>query len=82
MKLRAKVVTAGMLALSMLALFAGTAFAAVDTDAVALVTSTGADVQDTVLAIIPVVLGIVLAVGLALWGIRYVLRKFSIRTSG
>lgn len=62
--------------------FAGSALAAIDTEAVNLVTTTGADVQDTVLAIIPVVLGIVLAVGLALWGIRYVLRKFSIRTTG
>lgn len=59
-----------------------TALAAVNTDATGLVTSTAADIEDTALAIVPLVLAAVLAIGLALWGIRFVLRKFGIRTSG
>lgn len=65
-----------------LMLTATAALAEVNTNATALATSVADDVQDTVLAAIPIVLAAVLAVGLALWAIRFVLRRFGVRTSG
>ena len=80
--MRKRILTVLSLAVLSVFVLALPAFAAVDTDATALVTSTAGDIQDTVMAIIPLVLAVVLAVGLALWGIRFVLSKFRVRTTG
>jgi hypothetical protein len=76
-----KALTVGLATLALLVVPVA-AFAEVDTAAVTAVTGVVDDIQDTALAVIPILLAAILAVGLTLWGIRFAMRKFGVRTSG